>query len=646
MASAAHNIHPRYRADIDGLRAIAILAVLIFHAFPSSLRGGFAGVDIFFVISGYLISGIILKGLEQQNFSFSEFYAHRIRRIFPALILVMASSYIFAWQVLLPDEFKQFGKQMAASAAFVQNYVLWHEAGYFDTSSALKPLLHLWSLSIEEQFYLIFPLLLWSIRRTRLAPGFLLLILFMLSLRLNIRLSHHDVSAAFYRPQSRFWELLAGALLAYGQVFPERSAWLPGLRRAVHPGQAPRQQAGLRGLSSILGLLLLATALIGLSQKQAYPGWRALIPVIGTLLLIHAGPGAWVNRQILARRLMVWIGLISYPLYLWHWPLLAFTRIVVATPGPGLRAAALGLSLLLAWLSYHLLEQPLRTNGPGWRKNLILCLLITALGSIGWITCQKEGLAFRFPKIVGALINYRYDYISGYRGYTCFLGPKQGYEQFADCGVSRDKHKKSIFIWGDSHAADLYPGYKDYFSTNYNLIQRTTSGCPPILGYSNTQPKFCNDINQKIFMLIEREKPDEVVLAARWIAYPNPMDIINTIKQLKGIGIRSITLIGPDPEWKNGLPRQVYLQYKNNSFHRIPLYMDSGLNHKSFTQDSSMMALAASEHIQYFSPMRILCNSQGCLTRVGDGADALTSWDYGHLTGKGSDYLVAHFPMH
>jgi peptidoglycan/LPS O-acetylase OafA/YrhL len=207
--------HPKYRADIDGLRALAVLSVVSFHAFPNMLKGGFIGVDIFFVISGFLISTIIFENLERDSFSFVEFYSRRIKRIFPALLLVLIACYTFGWFVLLADEYKQLGKHIAGGAGFVSNFLFWKESGYFDNAADTKPLLHLWSLGIEEQFYIVWPLLLWFAWKQRLNLLTITLTVLIISFALNINKVHSNVVAVFYSPQTRFWELLTGSVLAY-----------------------------------------------------------------------------------------------------------------------------------------------------------------------------------------------------------------------------------------------------------------------------------------------------------------------------------------------------------------------------------------------------------------------------------------------
>jgi peptidoglycan/LPS O-acetylase OafA/YrhL len=336
--SAAGTAHV-YRPDVDGLRAIAVLAVLAFHAFPQSAPGGFAGVDVFFVISGFLITGILLDGLKDGSFSFAGFYWRRVRRIFPALILVLAASLALGWLLLLPDEFMQLGKHVAGGAGFVANLVFWREAGYFDTAAELKPLLHLWSLGVEEQYYLVWPLLLFLFRKEPRRMLAMMALLAVLSFGANLWLTAWRPSAAFYLPVTRFWELLAGGLLA---CFAARRLPYANL------------QAGL-------GALLLAAGLFLLSAERSFPGWWALLPVAGTALLVSAGPAAWINRRLLANRAAVYLGLISYPLYLWHWPLLSYARIVQGGEPPAShRAWLLAASVVLSVLTYELVEKKIR----------------------------------------------------------------------------------------------------------------------------------------------------------------------------------------------------------------------------------------------------------------------------------------------
>jgi peptidoglycan/LPS O-acetylase OafA/YrhL len=366
-----------YRADVDGLRAVAVVSVLLFHGFPALLGGGFAGVDIFFVISGYLITGILLGNLDHGSLRLFDFYRHRVRRIFPALIVVLAACFAVGSLVLFADEFAQLGKQIAASAVFISNFALWEEAGYFDVSSETKPLLHLWSLAV---FYLLWPALLWLAWRLRLPPLALAVLCVALSFGASVTLAGQNATADFFSPVTRFWEILIGAML----VCAERS-------RILNLGPATCLAL------SLAGAVLVGASLVLLDGSASYPGWRAAIPVLGSLMLLAAGPLAFVNKWALASRPLVAIGLISYPLYLWHWPLLAFARILVGSEPPAeARAALLAASAALAALTFVAIEGPLRFGAQATIKTALLCALMVVVGGAGLDDWMRDGLRFRF----------------------------------------------------------------------------------------------------------------------------------------------------------------------------------------------------------------------------------------------------------
>ena len=365
-------MHLPYRSDIDGLRAFAVTAVLIFHAFPSLIPGGFIGVDVFFVISGFLISGIIFKELETSSFSFANFYARRVRRIFPALITMLSASYAFGWFFLFNDDFRRLGSHIFRATLFLSNFILWREAGYFDNAAETKPLLHLWSLGIEEQFYIVWPVILWVFWRFKAIRLPLIALLTSVSLVWNIYQSQLDLTHDFYSPLTRFWELSAGAWLAF------------------HLARRPQSHRLANSISGFAVLLLLAAVFV-IDSKKAFPGYWALMPVLGAVLLIYAGPTAWCNKVLFSNRVVVWVGAISYPLYLWHWPVLAFARIVEgATPSIGIRAAAVLLSVLLAWCTFVWIEKPIRF---GWKIALRTPLLLVSMAIVGYVglACKNAG---------------------------------------------------------------------------------------------------------------------------------------------------------------------------------------------------------------------------------------------------------------
>lgn len=344
--SGSTHVPDRYRPDIDGLRAISIASVVLFHAIPSAMPGGFVGVDVFFVISGFLITGGMLQEIAAHKFGIWRFYLRRVLRIFPALIAMLAATCLAGWFLMLAEDYRLLGGHVIAGALFWSNLAAMLETGYFAHASALNPLLHLWSLGIEEQFYLLWPILVVASTRLRRLP-IVLTALFVVSLIASIALAHHAPS--FYSPFTRFWELLAGAAVVAGRSNTFRRRFAPARRNA----------------SSLLGLALIGAAIVLVHGGAPYPGWRAMLPVGGAALLLIAGPATWVNRHILAARPMVWIGLISYPLYLWHWPLLSFANLARGSwPRPDSAIELIAVAILLSVATYRLVERPLRFAPP------------------------------------------------------------------------------------------------------------------------------------------------------------------------------------------------------------------------------------------------------------------------------------------
>ena len=658
-AEQTHLSHPKYRADIDGLRAIAVLSVVGFHAFRNLVKGGFVGVDIFFVISGFLISSIIVGNLENNTFSFTEFYARRVKRIFPAMILVMAACFAVGWFTLLTDEYKQLGKHIAGGAAFISNFVLWNESGYFDNIAETKPLLHLWSLGVEEQFYVIWPLLLWFAWKQRLNLLSIAIGVGVISFALNVYEVRNGTqsAAAFYSPQTRFWELMAGSVLAYltlhkQNAFPNFKHW-PWLGKIGYTPEANNKT--LRNVQSVFGAALIVAGVLVISKERHFPGWWALLPTMGAVLIISAGQHAWLNRAVLSNRVLVWFGLISFPLYLWHWPLLSFARILEGeTPSSEIKIAAILVSIALAWLTYRLIEKPIRFGKHSQTKTIILLALMVVVGYAGYNCYDRDGLGFRLgslgfrlPIIFQTLTwteKEKRDLDKEWRAGSCFLTPDQDYTNFNACkSQPGNENKPSLLLWGDSFAAQLYPGYKASLGEKYKIIQRTSSNCPPFLNMEIDDRPPCKEINDHIFELIKNDKPDKVVLAANreindW------KNIQATISRLHQIGINNIDLIGPVPEWNDSLYKQLYLKFISGRNHPLPYRMEFGLNQNFIQLDSLLSDLSKRLGVNYISARKILCNESGCITRFGDTADTLTTYDAAHLTPMASRFLVAQFP--
>ena len=634
---------PNYRADIDGLRAIAVLAVIGFHAFPALVPGGFAGVDIFFVISGYLISTIILTAVNAGRFSFATFYARRIKRIFPALVVVLVACYAAGWFLLYAGQFEQLGKHIAGGAGFVANYVLWNEAGYFDADADTKPLLHLWSLGIEEQFYLIWPLMVFAAWQARLNLVALTIAIFIISLYFNADGIRRDLVGTFYSPWTRFWELTAGSALS--AVVTDQGSW-PGVKlRRLYDGL--RSRASVRDLMAVAGLALAIGAVFGLDRTRHYPGLWALIPVLGAFVLIAVGPDAWLNRTVLSHRVLVGIGLISYPLYLWHWPLLSFARLLNSeSPPPAARSAAIVASFVLAWITYKVIEAPIRF-GPRRRWVVaVLCGLMAACCAVGYYTFIHRGLIERplnrsdkahFLRFYDSI---RRDGIEGPYGLEC---------DFMELGTDAVKDSipasctgkgpgRTLFLWGDSHAQALAPGIRSLLPPGDALAQVATSGCRPGVEPIDVEVPGgrCKRANDYALARIADLKPDIVILAQRSAHEDTDWDALAT--HLRALGARDVLLVGPGPEWLPALPEIVTSQYWGRNYERVGY----GLNRDRLSTDRSLKGRHAnSAALRYASLIEALCDADTCQAVIpGSSPPELLSFDMGHLTPNASLYVA------
>lgn len=515
-----HNFHPRYRPDIDGLRAVAVLSVVVFHAFPGWLPGGYIGVDIFFVISGFLISSIIFRSLERGDFRFAEFYAHRVKRIFPALILVMVTTFAFGYFALLLDALKLLGKHMLFSAGFLENFLLNGEDGYFDVRSELKPLMHLWSLGIEEQFYLAYPFIIWLGWRLGINLLLVTLAIAVISFAMNVHGIGDDEVATFFLPHTRFWELMAGCILAWINFHQRQriESWFGSVQMPA--GGRGCIWAGTGKLST-LGLGLIVVALLLLDRDKAFPGWWALLPVLGAWLAIAAGMHGGVNARILGHPVLVWVGLISYPLYLWHWPLLTYARILESgTPTFWLRAAAVVLAILLAWLTYRLVERPIRFGRNTWLKTAVLCVLLLAVGLLGQFSKKSEGFPERAQGLEDIHAQLRWPEKRP-RTDSCL----QAYPEMAKgfCAQAGSGAVQTVLI-GDSHAGHLYPGLAGTEGPGIGsfLLLGNTS-CPPFFDIGirklNGKGSSCPEVNAALAAVLADSRVETVVLAFYGVKY-------------------------------------------------------------------------------------------------------------------------------
>jgi peptidoglycan/LPS O-acetylase OafA/YrhL len=617
-----------YRPDIDGLRAVAILAVVAFHAAPGRMRGGFVGVDVFFVISGFLISGIILRKVREDSFRLIDFYARRVRRILPALAVVLAATMALGWFFLLPEEYVQLGRHVLAGSFFSSNLLLWSEAGYFDLRSDQKPLLHLWSLGIEEQFYLLWPLALMLLLKLRWKPTRAIAAIAGVSFVLNLALLPGHPTAVFYSPATRIWELLIGAWLA--AVYLERTS----------PEQ-PLVPARFADVASVAGLALIGGAALGFSAETRFPGWQALAPTLGAALLIAAGPASRLNRHLLSNRVAVGIGLISYPLYLWHWPLISYANILVLDDINNLRALKLGAVVVAfgaAVLTYRWIEVPLY----GKRLGLVAGRAAGGLAAVtvaGAALLILAGVPARYSlaqqEIITSLDEERRVAEEEYRRDTCFLSTEASFSDLArEClGEGRPR----VALWGDSYAAHLYPGLKR-LSPPPRLAQLTMGSCPPVFGYESPTVEWCQNFNERVQDALPALEPVTLVLAADWLSYFS--NVVNFEPQLRTTFERlrsleqEVLLVWPPVAWYGTQARIAIRTGSADLQPNASLYRLEGV-------DDSLRTLAQEFGFDYVSPVATLCRDGRCpVLFESGGRNRLFSWDWAHLTRDGSAYYA------
>lgn len=628
--SSPLNNHAGYRSDIDGLRAVAVGLVVGFHAFPNYFPGGFIGVDIFFVISGYLISGIIFTQLEANRFSFFDFYAKRINRIFPALIAVLISCILLSKIYFFQNEVTSFNHSLIAAVAFIANIFFYGETGYFDSAAETKPLLHLWSLGVEEQFYIIWPILLILLWKFRTMRPWMLAALIVFSISVNLLLVKTHQSAAFYLPISRFWELLLGSSLAYITIYKPQ---------LLNLDLSKQHRWLIQNIAALLGFLLIILSLKLLNRFSAFPGWWALLPVSAAILIIAAGKDAWLNKFVLSNPMVVFIGVISYPIYLWHWPLLAFLEIEMGQTSKEIRVMAVLVSILLAWLTYLFIERPIRFNMQSPLKSAYISIALVGVGIYGFLDNRYTNVDVDEKNV---FVSYFTDYaknndLKHAHRYECSLTDVNGIVKTnltPTCFESTTK--QSLFIWGDSHAQHLNYGISKLLPKNISILQVATFGCAPSVNFRKSGVKSsCDASNQLALDKIKNAKPDIVLLAQRENHELN--DWNELIETLKAAGVKNILILGPVPQWHQFL----YRYYARHYWDTKPRRINTNLKQSVFKTDNEMKKLyGASKGVTYISLIDRLCNSEGCLAYLGDNIETgLETFDYGHLSLSASEFL-------
>lgn len=490
-----------YRRDIDGLRALAVLSVVAFHAAPHLVPGGFAGVDIFFVISGFLIGGIVGSEIQAGVFSIAMFYARRARRILPALAAVVGATTIASFAILFPEDLKEYGRSLLALSVFASNLYFARKTGYFDSAADEKPLLHTWSLAIEEQFYLVFPALMFLLLRYRPAAAVPVIgIIASVSLAFSVFLTANVPERAFFSTGARVWELALGVLCAIAILPPLSARW--------------------REFAGALGALLVACAIFWLSEETPYPGVAAIVPTAGAALLITAGRGGeTVVGRILSHPWLVGVGLISYSVYLWHWPLLVFAKYRFgAEAGPGLVAALVAASLALGYLSWRFVERPFRHPRGGTDIRAL------AAGFAVLATCAvaaeaivfSGGMPSRWPQQVASMLK------PSANPYRCVQLPASSGWPAGACAFG-DYSRAELLVWGDSHAKMMSHGiFEALDRSGGSAILVSTGGCPPlsnVLLYGRSKKGSCLRSAKEVLEKLAEGHIHRVVLAARWAYY-------------------------------------------------------------------------------------------------------------------------------
>lgn len=699
------------RKDIEGLRAIAVLVVVLDHMQASVLQGGFVGVDVFFVISGYLIGMHLLQDIQEDRFAFLRFYARRARRLLPALVVMLAAVWALGWMILSGPEFADLGKHIAAAAVFANNILLWSQSGYFDTPATTKPLLHLWSLGVEEQFYLVVPFLLWLSSAGRRASIGWVLRLSALSLLLTVI---YPVPS-FYLLDSRFWELGVGVAIGYLSLrglsphqneqslgkaryrewaaislalvfatalahFIKQDPWNrssllassglvlvfasaivsirlagayrenTGWNRLLSVWQ--RHERSIREVISISGAALIGASLVTITSI-GWPGPQTVFPVLGTALVIMAGPNASANKA-LAIGPLAFIGGISYPLYLWHWPAIVFWKMF------GFDASEVGMlvpvscAVLLAWLTKECIEKPVRFGRLGaWavrvpRVGVVVAGLLI-VGAVGASTVATAGYPVRFPLSLRAIANWSMPLPDiDWRPDRCFFRRGVTTEFAAECTPPKRPSVRQILLWGDSHAGHLYPGLSTLHARyDFDLVQWSSAACPPVREPLLGEDRSCEPRRAKAMSDIDKAAPDIILLSAAWEMYlakgASEASILTAIdddiRWLKERGVQRIVLFGPVPTWVTS--SDVFMYMLRKRLEKIPERLGGASNNVRHL-DAAMAAIAATEHVEYVSVVDRFCDRTGCRV-LGDANRAppdLLYRDQDHLTPTGSRLLM------
>ena len=616
-APLAARTRPAYRADIDGLRAFAVLAVILTHAGVPGFSGGFVGVDVFFVISGYLISRDLLRRVADGQLSLLGFYGRRLRRTLPALFVTCVATLAAAAFVLMPGDLDEMARSLIGVVLLAPNVVFLAQTGYFDQAAVAKPLLHTWSLGVEEQFYLVAPFLAVAFARLRQRRRLVGALFFAGALGFSIVLQAVAPDAAFYLMPARVFEFLIGAAVAEAAVAPVRAAWAAELVAGL----------GLAGLVASVAIF---------SAGLPHPGWPTLLPCLSTAALIHVG----LNRTTLAGRLLAmrapaFLGLISYSLYLWHWPILVIARYHDLPQTPPWLAGEAVLLVALSWASWRFIEQPFRAAGSPWRQRAALILPAAAAGLVAAAVAMValNGLPGRFPPDVASVAGY-YAYRDGkpFREGRCFITSQNSLGDF-DRGtcLALAPDKPNVLLLGDSHAAHLWTGLRDAWP-GINFLQATASGCKPLLGA--TGARRCTALmGDMLERFIPEHRLDAVVIAGLW----DEADIAPLMTTLEALvpAAPDLVVFGPMPRYDQPVATLLAKGLRDHDLAAVPRHRLAG----TAGLDARMRA-AVSPVARYVSPYAALCPADGAC-RLFASAGVPMQFDYHHLTAAGAAAMMA-----
>jgi peptidoglycan/LPS O-acetylase OafA/YrhL len=621
-----------YREDIDWLRAIAVLSVVAFHFEAPAIFGGFVGVDIFFVISGYLITGIIQSEIRDGTFSFARFYERRVRRLLPALYAMVAVTAIPSFHYLLTSERREFFRSVAAVVTFTSNFFFWFQTGYFDHAAVEKPLLHTWSLAVEEQFYLALPLLLWALLRFARGRGALPTMLIatgVASFALSIWLMATERSAnAFFMSPPRAWEFLIGGLVAVDG--------LPVLRNVL-------AQKIVRGIA----LVLIIIPVFSLRQGPGFPGVNALAPCIGAAVFIWSGIGVPTRLRHRYSPLSVlrFFGQISYSLYLWHWPLFAFARFSKSslTLGASDKVALFALTVAISYLSWKFVEQPFRrralvpSRAAAFRIAGISTAMLLVASFAGIFASRNPSESERSASKLEAYDTY--DYRPLFRSGSCFT---QSWSAFDEKCLELAPGKTNVLLWGDSYAAQYFYGFsKSVDLQAVNILQATQAACMPTLDAASQGVPSCKNFAARMDAFFQNSKPDLIIISADWLEYTRGShfdgmiaNLKQTVAQLQGLGI-TVVLLGPPVQFKSRLPAMLMRAQLRGA----DLRADNFVLPDIFAIDERMRtSLPSHDKFSYLSVVNAICPARQCPLTIDEGIPL--AWDYAHLTAEGSEYVV------